>query len=207
MQGRADGEVAWATFAQLVVNESLGLELRKPRIIGLEQFTVVEFVSHECCRDQDSVCRCFRRYGALLALAHSIGAYDLHHENLIVAGEHPIVVDAEAFFRAPLVLSKRGERRLEFETHLSLKGLDARESLLDLGLLPITIRLPLFGEIAEWQELEIGALCAYGEQPIMQIVPCGRDSDNLQMRPIPVIADQFPNLPIWVDRYSTRMRF
>ena len=44
--------------------------------------------------------RYFRRQGRSLALAPVLGAVDLHYENVIAAGEYPIIVDLETLFHA-----------------------------------------------------------------------------------------------------------
>ncbi len=40
--------------------------------------------------------------GALLALLHALDGTDLHHENLIACGPHPVLVDVETLFHPPL---------------------------------------------------------------------------------------------------------
>ncbi len=47
------------------------------------------------CADASAAARFYRRAGMLLCIAYVLDANDLHSENLIAAGEHPIVVDAE----------------------------------------------------------------------------------------------------------------
>ncbi|NEE32664.1 DUF4135 domain-containing protein, partial [Streptomyces sp. SID7982] len=44
----------------------------------------------------------YRRQGALLALLHALDGTDLHHENLIACGPHPVLVDVETLFHPPL---------------------------------------------------------------------------------------------------------
>jgi type 2 lantibiotic biosynthesis protein LanM len=190
-------EALWGELATYVVHEALGLDLRTPEIIDLGSFGFVEFVEHEACTTKDAVYQCYQRYGALLCLAHALGTCDLHHENVIVAGEYPVVVDAETIFKARLGLSEKGKRRLEFENQLSLQGIGARESILETGILPATWVFPLFAEEEQysWQEVHVGALCAYGEMPAMQPVLCGRGSDNLTVQLVPVRTQHFPNLP------------
>jgi hypothetical protein len=83
--------------------------------------------------------RAYARYGALAAVAHALRTCDLHHENVIVDGEHPLVIDAEPLFRARLAVSPQGEARLAFERNLSLQGLDVREPVLEPCLL-LTLR-------------------------------------------------------------------
>ncbi|MGX9887319.1 DUF4135 domain-containing protein [Streptomyces sp. NPDC002276] len=58
------------------------------------------FVTPRPCADEEGVRRFYWRSGAWLALFHLIGAYDMHDENVIADGEHPVFVDLEAQFRA-----------------------------------------------------------------------------------------------------------
>ncbi|MCB0073767.1 MAG: type 2 lantipeptide synthetase LanM, partial [Caldilineaceae bacterium] len=58
----------------------------------------VEFVAHRGCRTRRQVTRYYRRLGAYLALLYAINASDFHLENLIAAGEQPILIDLETLF-------------------------------------------------------------------------------------------------------------
>ncbi|WBB76084.1 type 2 lanthipeptide synthetase LanM family protein [Micromonospora sp. WMMD1128] len=55
-----------------------------------------EFVAGGPCADRDALSRFHRRQGALLALLQTLGATDFHLENVIAAGEHPMLIDLEA---------------------------------------------------------------------------------------------------------------
>src|SRR5262249_50724185 len=129
----------------------------------------------------------------------AVGACDLHHENVIVTGEHPVVIDAEPLFRARLATSERGDTRLKIEQNLSLADLDVRESVLELGLLPMAMQVPSEGapdgETQRIREVEIGALCAYAASPLTELLPCALGTDDIQMRAHEVAATSFPNLP------------
>ncbi|MCH0558108.1 type 2 lanthipeptide synthetase LanM family protein [Streptomyces sp. MUM 16J] len=57
-----------------------------------------EFVAPTPCADEAEVGLFYRRQGALLALCHAIDATDLHAENLIACGGHPVVIDVETLF-------------------------------------------------------------------------------------------------------------
>jgi lantibiotic modifying enzyme len=52
------------------------------------------------CAGEEGVRRYFRRQGANRARAYRLGAVDLHFENVVAAGEHPIIVDLETMFEA-----------------------------------------------------------------------------------------------------------
>jgi type 2 lantibiotic biosynthesis protein LanM len=84
----------------------------------------VEFVHVAGCASDAQVRRFYRRQGAYLALLHAFCAVDFHHENLVAAGEHPVLVDLESLFHPELF--DDGDTA---ETTL-------RSSVLAVGLLP-----------------------------------------------------------------------
>lgn len=57
-----------------------------------------EFVEAASCRCEEEVVRFYERLGSYLALLYALDACDLHNENLLAAGEHPMLVDLEALF-------------------------------------------------------------------------------------------------------------
>ncbi|MER8006578.1 type 2 lanthipeptide synthetase LanM family protein [Streptomyces sp. NPDC094149] len=57
-----------------------------------------EFVDAASCTCEEEVVRFYRRQGSYLALLYALDAADLHNENLIASGEHPMLVDLEALF-------------------------------------------------------------------------------------------------------------
>lgn len=58
----------------------------------------MEFVAAEPCADLAGVRRFHLRLGGLLAVLYLLEASDCHFENLIAAGEHPVLVDLETLF-------------------------------------------------------------------------------------------------------------
>ncbi|MBV9211980.1 MAG: type 2 lantipeptide synthetase LanM family protein, partial [Acidobacteria bacterium] len=58
----------------------------------------VEFVLAHPCASLEEVQRFYRRQGGYLALLYALEATDLHYENLIAAGEHPVIIDLESLF-------------------------------------------------------------------------------------------------------------
>ncbi|MFE2205048.1 type 2 lanthipeptide synthetase LanM [Streptomyces rubiginosohelvolus] len=52
------------------------------------------------CPDRDALARFHWRHGAYLAVFHMLCAYDMHAENVIAVGEHPVFIDLEAMFYA-----------------------------------------------------------------------------------------------------------
>jgi type 2 lantibiotic biosynthesis protein LanM len=63
----------------------------------------VEFVCAEDCTSAEQVERFYERQGGYLALLHALKATDFHCENLVAAGEHPVLIDVEALFHPDVV--------------------------------------------------------------------------------------------------------
>ena len=60
----------------------------------------MEAVTAAPCRTAAEVESYFRRLGVLLLLLYVVDGTDMHSENLIAAGEHPVLVDLETLFQA-----------------------------------------------------------------------------------------------------------
>ncbi|WP_241253160.1 type 2 lantipeptide synthetase LanM family protein [Streptomyces sp. W1SF4] len=88
--------VAW--FNQLPGS----VDLRTLRLLDRGDYGWVEFVAARPCACAREVEAFYRRQGALLALLHLVDGTDLHHENLIAVGAHPVLVDVETLFHPPL---------------------------------------------------------------------------------------------------------
>lgn len=72
--------------------------LRTPALLTRPHHGWSEYVEARPCATPAELDRFYRRQGALLALAHVLDLTDLHYENLIACGEHPVPVDLETLF-------------------------------------------------------------------------------------------------------------
>lgn len=88
-----------------------------------------EFIDAQSCMSLEEVQRFYERQGSYLALLYVLEATDFHFENLIAAGEHPLLIDVEALFH-PRV----GGVELKQVDQLASNGLN--DSVLKVGLLP-----------------------------------------------------------------------
>jgi type 2 lantibiotic biosynthesis protein LanM len=89
----------------------------------------MEFVTAQPCITAAEVGRFYERQGGYLALLYALEATDFHHENLIAAGEYPVLLDLETLFH-PRVRDI-GQNEAE---QLASRALN--HSVLRVGLLP-----------------------------------------------------------------------
>ncbi|GAA3462380.1 type 2 lanthipeptide synthetase LanM family protein [Saccharothrix longispora] len=74
------------------------LGLRVPRAVARPTHGWLEFVEHAACADEAGVGRFYHRLGGLIALLYAVDGTDMHYENLVAAGDRPVLVDVETLF-------------------------------------------------------------------------------------------------------------
>ncbi len=87
-------DVLWARFLS-EFNQRLSLPLLAPRVLDAGDHGWAEAIPTERDLRRDDARRFFHRYGSLLCLAWTFDAVDLHCDNIIASGEHPVAVDLE----------------------------------------------------------------------------------------------------------------
>ncbi len=76
----------------------LKYKLKTMKIISFEDHGWVEFIEKENTKDDQDFFDFYFRLGSLLAILYSIKTVDIHFENLVAFGAHPIIVDLETLF-------------------------------------------------------------------------------------------------------------
>ncbi|MEV0731948.1 type 2 lanthipeptide synthetase LanM family protein [Polymorphospora sp. NPDC050346] len=105
--------------------------LRLLTVLDRGEYGWVEHVAVTSCQDEAQVGRFFWRQGAYLALFYALRGSDLHLENVIAAGEHPVIIDLEAIFQVP---ARTNDEALSLAVGEAPRAV--RESVLRIGLLP-----------------------------------------------------------------------
>ncbi len=103
--------------------------LRLLKILDRQDYGWVEFVEAQPCASTAQIQRFYERQGAYLAILYALDAVDFHHENLIAAGECPILIDLEALFHP-----RMGGMDLHQADRLA--NLTLNYSVYGIGLLP-----------------------------------------------------------------------
>ena len=107
-------------------------ELRTLRLLDAGDHGWVEYVERRDCDDAGGAARFYLRQGAYLALLHVLAGADVHYENVIASGEHPMLVDLETLFHPWLQVSPDPAP----ETARTRAQVALRESVMRTALLP-----------------------------------------------------------------------
>ena len=94
-------DAAWHALVERLNQTAPPVELKAVLAIARDGYGWTEFIDHTGCVDQEGCKRFFRRAGAWLALFHCFAASDMHQENMIAAGDHPVPIDLETILQAP----------------------------------------------------------------------------------------------------------
>ncbi|HEY0602084.1 MAG TPA: type 2 lanthipeptide synthetase LanM family protein [Herpetosiphonaceae bacterium] len=101
------------------------------RILDRGEYGWMEYVAMAPCTTPEQVQRFYYRQGSYLALLYGIAATDFHAENLIAAGENPVLVDLETLFHPTIGNDHQGDVEADV-----LAAEHMGSSVLGVGLLP-----------------------------------------------------------------------
>ncbi len=126
-------DIAWAELIARLNRADPPLTLKAVRAIACDGYGWTEFVTHDGCADEAGIVRFFRRAGAYLALLHVFAATDMHQENMIAAGDHPVPIDLETILQPTAEEYKANEPESEaFDAAMDIVA----NSVMTVGLLP-----------------------------------------------------------------------
>lgn len=162
-----------AHFQQLLawLNErGMSLPFRVLKVLERGAYGWAEFVPHLACNSRDEVTRFYARQGGNLAVLYALDAIDVHSDNLIACGEHPVIVDVESLFHPTL------RRKLDAAgPHKALELLAT--SVLRTGLLPERL-----GVSELFEGADLSALGARAGQLTPTQMPVYREAGTDTMR-------------------------
>lgn len=144
---------------------------RTPAVLACGAHGWFEYVERAPCTDAAEARSFFRRQGEYLALFHALDATDLHYENVMACGSHPVIVDLEALFHPSLFVHHENRAFDQALTAL-------HDSVLRVGLLPWRV-----GAEGGGQGADIGGISAPADQlsprPVLMAQGIGTDDMHL----------------------------
>lgn len=105
------------------------LPLRTIEVVDRGSYGWTTFVAAQPCRSAEELRRFYERQGRYLALLYLLDATDFYYENLIAAGEHPVLIDLESLFHPRLDTRTASATGQQVESALD-------QTVLRIGMLP-----------------------------------------------------------------------
>ncbi|MDZ4350089.1 MAG: type 2 lanthipeptide synthetase LanM family protein [Xanthomonadaceae bacterium] len=173
-------ELGFERFLLELQRLGVGQDLRLPRHLLRRGYGYAEFIPHRRLSHPEQASDYYRRYGELIAIIHIAAATDIHHENIVADGAHPVLIDLET-----VAQPCRGEVGLGFWR----RGPDA-DTLVHSGMLPI----PDAGDGG--RDLS-GLAHLVGATPASMLIGRG---DELRFETVASPYDRSGNLPNYAGR-------
>ncbi|WP_205877056.1 type 2 lanthipeptide synthetase LanM family protein [Mycobacterium camsae] len=185
-------DAAWHSMID-ELNPRAPIALKAVRVLACDGYGWAEYVRHPSCADGQGFPRFFRRTGAWLALFYCFAGVDMHQENVIADGDHPVPIDLEMILQAdpsPEVSSAADRPGVAVEAaHAAINN-----SVMTVGLLPV------YGS----QSNEIFSIGGIASDSKSRSALAWRDINTDAMRPelIAQAEATLPNLPQFGGRYA-----
>lgn len=185
-------DVAWHDLIARLNKSSPPLELRAVRALARENYGWTEFIDHTGCAEDNGCELFFRRAGAWLALFHCFAATDMHQENVIAAGEHPVPIDLETILQPPPAAPKAQDAEGA--------AFDAATGMIVNSVMTVGM-LPAYGRAPDTSVFAMGALTADWNSRI-KIAWLDINTDGMRPTRTKVVDNANPNLPHVGGRYA-----
>ncbi len=184
-------DIVWRGLIERLNGAGAPIELKAVRAIARDGYGWTEFIEH-VGTDQAGCERFFRRAGAWLALFHCFAASDMHQENMIAAGDHPLPIDLETILQAPAEVPAAAAPEDQ--------AFDAAADILANSVMMVGL-LPAYGRGPDNKVFAIGGMTADWNSKI-KITWDSINSDAMRPAKTTVTADTNPNLPHVDGRYA-----
>ena len=185
-------EIAWHKLIERLNRAGPPIDLKAVRALARDGYGWSEFIGHAGCSDQEGCKRFFRRAGAWLALFHCFAANDMHQENIIAAGDHPVPIDLET------ILQSSNEK--DTTTDSEAQAFDVATEKLANSVMMVGL-LPAYGRSPDNKVFAIGGMTADWNSKI-KIKWDNINSDEMRPARSKEASNTNPNLPHIDGRYA-----
>ncbi len=126
-------DACWHDLVDRLNRRDPPVDLRATRVLACDGYGWTEFIQYQNCTDASEIEKFFHRAGSWLALFHVFAGTDMHEENIIAIGEHPVPIDLEMILQSRQFGEGSGEPAM-----CALETADRKltESVIMTGLLP-----------------------------------------------------------------------
>ena len=128
------GEWEWFSLLDWMNRHSFQPRLRAARVARRKGYCWMECVKPAWCKDESAARRFYQRMGGMIAAAYLLKAVDCHRENVIAAGECPVLVDVDALWHVSPLTKTQGPADVLYRTgffpNSKRRSLQSRSSVL-----------------------------------------------------------------------------
>lgn len=191
-----DVDIALAQFLRRIAEvHQEPIMAKVPRALARGEYGWMEFVEHRHAASGDELQCFYRGIGQWLGVLRLLGGTDMHAQNLIAHGAHPVIVDGETLFTPKLPGAPSGYGLAVDKASEWISG-----TVLGTGMLPGR------GTALGWRGIDISSVGALpGQQPSMRqpvILQVGTDEARLGMIKVPVpVSQNHPSSQPALERY------
>jgi lantibiotic modifying enzyme len=111
-----DGEWEWRSLLEWMNTQSFRPRLCAARVLRRKGYCWMERIEAAPCKNGAAARRFYERIGGMIAAAYLLKAVDCHRDNLIAAGEEPVLVDADALWHVSSVTKAQTPLDLLYRT-------------------------------------------------------------------------------------------
>ena len=130
---------AWHDLIVRFNASSPPVQLKPVKTIASHEYGWTEFIEHTSCESLHEIELFYRRSGAWLAVFHLFASSDMHYENILAHGAHPVPIDLEMILQAS---TPEAEQQTPETSALIEANRSVVNSVLMVGLLPSYTKSP-----------------------------------------------------------------
>lgn len=185
-------DVAWHDLIVLFNTCLPPIDLKPVKTIACHEYGWAEYIDHTTCESAQDIELFYRRSGAWLAIFHLFASSDMHFENILAHGAHPVPIDLEMILQAS---TPEAEQEVPETAALIEASLSVMNSVLMVGM------LPSYSKSANNKIFDAGGLNA-----IQSSAPVGVwknvNTDGMRWMQVPSDASETPNIPHIKGQYA-----
>ncbi|MGF1574519.1 MAG: type 2 lanthipeptide synthetase LanM family protein, partial [Cyanophyceae cyanobacterium] len=185
-------EIAFEKLLTWLNQRSSSLHLKTYAVLERGSHGWVEVIQHQPCDDQVAAARFFRRAGMLLCVLNVLNATDCHQENLIAAGEDPVLIDLETVIQPEVKSFLDDDMAAQID---SIAFQQLQQSVLRTGMLP---RWEMTGNGGAYDASGLGGV---GEQPDPFV---SRVWQHINTDAMALVYEQNETLPVYPNEVFIR---
>ena len=178
-------DLAWHDLIEHFNANAPPVALKPVKTIVRYEYGWTEFIEHTSCETSQDIELFYRRSGAWLAVFHLFASTDMHFENIVAHGAHPVPIDLEMILQASMPESEQ-------ETLETAALIEANRGVLNSVLM--VGMLPSYAKSPNNKIFDAGGLnAAKSDAPIG--IWKNINTDAMRWMQVPNEATEIPNIP------------